>query len=108
GRRARRARPRSHRAARSRRLRAPALGARQGALARPRSSRRPAGSSAGCSRLAQQGAGGALEDFAPRADVLVLGAKALDHLAHALARDLDPVAFGDLLIVLVLAGQVLR
>ncbi len=64
--------------------------------------------SAGRAGLAQQRAGGALEDLAPGADVLLgLAVEVLHHLAHALAGDLEPVALGDLAVALVLAGELL-
>src|SRR2546421_1084881 len=65
------------------------------------------GCSAGRASLAQQRAGGALEDPAPRADLPGLGVHLVEHLAHALGRDLDPVAFGHFLVALVFARQVL-
>ena len=59
-------------------------------------------------RLAQQGAGGLLEDPAPGAGLLALGGEVADDLAHARGGDLDAVAAADLADLVVVLGELQR
>src|SRR5205823_7910776 len=59
-------------------------------------------------RLAQQRPGGLLEDLAPGAGLLLLGAEVLDDLAHARRGDLDAVALADRPEVVVVGGELQR
>src|SRR5271163_4399201 len=71
-----------------------------------RSIKRSPKASADRTRLAEQRACGSLEDLAPGAHLLGF-VEVIDDLAHALGRDLEPVALCDLPVALVFAGQML-